>query len=106
MAVIKAVIAKAMSPSILTNYLSLLKAVEDGFNTTVPYDLLAALVRNQLADNKPWDVITYAVSGYGDYQVTFSQGVEASVVIPDENTVAKAKDLLSKILSGELIEQP
>ncbi len=106
MAVIKSVINKAMSPSILSNYLGLLEAVEDGFHTTVPYDLLATLVRAQLADNQPWNIVTYAASGYGDYQVTFSQGVAASVVIPDESTVETAKELMEQLLSGQIVKQP
>lgn len=106
MAVIKSVINKAMSPSILSNYLGLLEAVEDGFHTTVPYDLLATLVRAQLADNQSWNIVTYAVSGYGDYQVTFSQGVEASVVIPYESTVETAKELMEQLLSGQVVKQP
>lgn len=106
MAVIKAVINKAMSPSVLTNYLPLLQAVENGFITSVPYDLLATLVREQLSDNQSWNIVSYAVSGYGDYQVTFSQGVEASVIIPDESTVETAKELMKQLLSGQVVEQP
>ncbi|MCD8380477.1 MAG: LCP family protein [Lachnospiraceae bacterium] len=106
MQLIKAVIDKAMSPDILMKYSSLLAAAEDNFETSVPYDLIASLVSDQLSSGADWEIITYSVDGTGSSQIPWSMSVSAYVMIPDESTVNTAKALMQAMLSGEVIEQP
>ncbi|HIU69456.1 MAG TPA: LCP family protein [Candidatus Scubalenecus merdavium] len=63
MDVIKAIAEKAVSPSILKNYLSVLDSLQDYMETSVPYDLIAQVVQDQLSGNPQWDITSYSVDG-------------------------------------------
>lgn len=105
MAVIQGVINKALSPEILKNYSSVLKAVEGNFETTVPYELIANLVRDQLEKGGSWDIVTYSVDGTGDSQIPYSMSMYAYVMWPDEATVAKAQEMIAAMENNELISK-
>lgn len=101
MQVISAVIQKALSPEILTNYSSLLNAAQDSFVTSVPYDLISTLVRSQLSNNGRWTVDSYYVSGTGSSDYTYSiPNAKAYVTVPDYSTVNTAKDMMRKVRMG------
>lgn len=106
MAVIKAVINKMLTPDMLLNYTSVLAATEGNFETSVPYDLISALVNNQLASGGSWNIVSYSVDGTGDSQVPYSMSSRAYVMVPDESTVETAKELMQAVVDGEIIEQP
>ncbi|MCD7856409.1 MAG: LCP family protein [Clostridiales bacterium] len=106
MALIQAIFEKAISPSILVNYSSLLSAVEDNFETSLSYELIASLVSDQLSTGADWEVITYSVDGSNGSEVPYSMSITAYVMIPDESTVATAKELMQAVLNGEVISQP
>lgn len=105
MQVIQLLLKKVLSPSILMNYTSLLEAVEGNFETSIPYDLIADLVREQLDDPGDWDVVTYTVTGTNSTAKTFTYGT-AYVMIPDDAMVETAKGLLKDVLAGKRIEKP
>ena len=107
MQVIQAVAEKAMSPAMLTNFTSLMDAVDDCFKTSIPTDLITALVRDQLANGGDWNIVTYYVSGTGSSEYTYSiPSQKAYVTIPDESTVEMAKDLMQQVRDGKIIEDP
>ena len=107
MQVIQAVMKKAMSPAMLTNFTSLMDAVGDCFKTSIPTDLITALVRDQLANGGDWNIVTYYVSGTGSSEYTYSiPSQKAYVTIPDESTVEMAKDLMQQVRDGKIIEDP
>lgn len=97
MEIIRGVLNKAMSPSILSNYADILKSVEGCMDTNVPYDLIAEVVRQQLSDNASWSVETYNVNGTGTRAMTYSMPQQLYVMIPDETTVQEAKDKLAAL---------
>lgn len=103
LAVIEAVIDKITSPAILRDYTSLLDGLSGSFETSMPYDLMTSLVRNQLDDGTSWDVQSYSVDGESDTRYCYSLGAEASVVIPDESTVSYATELMNAVLAGEVV---
>lgn len=98
--VIKAIADKAVSPAILKNYLSVLDSLQDYMETSVPYDLIAQVVQDQLANNPKWDITSYSVDGSGSYAVPYSMSVRAYVMVPDDSTVEEAKSLLAQIAQG------
>lgn len=102
MAVIKAVINKAMSPALLKNYSEVLKAIEGNFETTVPMEVISALVSEQLKNGGAWNVVTYSVDGTGDYQIPYSMSQSAYVMQPNYETVEHAKSLIQSVLNGEV----
>ena len=100
MAVIKAIVSKATSPAVLSNYQDLLTAVSDAFITNISYDQIASLVKMQLKDGSKWNITTYAVSGDGDTCYTYSAG-NAWVMWPDNGMVNTAKDLIRQVMNGQ-----
>jgi LCP family protein required for cell wall assembly len=106
MAVIKAVINKCLSPELLRNYSSILTSIEGNFETSIPYDLIAYLVRDQLDTGAEWNISSYSVTGTGDSRVPYSMSQKAYVMIPDEDTVATAKELMRQVRDGEDVVIP
>ena len=107
MAVIKGIVGKATSPSILSSYADVLKAVEGCFLTNMPYEDMSALVKMQLKDMSGWDITTYAVSGDPDYQQCASMpGWDLWVMWPDEDDINTAKTLVQQVIDGEVPALP
>lgn len=105
MAVVEGVINKALSPDLLKNYTSVLSGIEGSFETNVPYDIIASLVRDQLNEGGNWNVVSYSVDGTGDTQKPYSMSQAAYVMVPDYSTVDKAKELMAQVRNGETITQ-
>lgn len=104
MEMIKAIVNKMMSPSILTNYASLMSSVSDFFTTNMSKEQIADLVKAQLDDTTGWNIVSYNVSGSGTSSTTYSMGSrEVYIMIPDESTVETAKELLRQVYEGETI---
>lgn len=99
MAVIKAIVNKVASPSILSNYQSLLKAISGAFITNIPYDDIATLVKMQQADMRGWDITSYTVYGEGGTDNTYS-GDYAYVMYPDDELVNEAKNLIRQTMGS------
>lgn len=96
MEVIRAVVKKAVSADILKNYSALLQEAEDCVDTNIPYPLIASLVRGQLFEGEDWEVSTYSVDGTGDRQVPYSMDSSVYVMVPDQETVRHARELLEQ----------
>lgn len=105
MAVIKAVINKVLSPALLSNYSGILQGVSDSFESSMPYDTLAELVRDQLDSGAEWNIVTYSVNGTGDSQKPYSLSTNAYVMVPDTSTVDHAIELMDKVKNGEILTQ-
>lgn len=103
MRVMEAMIDKALSPQIITNYANILSAVSDSFQTNMSTEEMTSLIKQQLNDMSSWDIKQIQVSGQGATMWTPANGFEAYVMIPDEACVENAKKLIDKIISGELI---
>ena len=104
MAVIKAVIEKAMSPSLLKNYASIMESVSGSFETSMPYDLIAELVRDQLDKGGSWNIVSYSVDGTGDSKIPYSMSTTAYVMVPDQSTVDTAIAMINQVKNGEILE--
>lgn len=100
MAVIQAVVDKVTTPDFLKNYLSVMDSLSGCFETNVPYDLIASLVREQLDKGGKWQVLSYSADGTGSSQKPYSMSQKAYVMIPDTTTVDKAKVLMKKVRDG------
>ena len=72
--VLKALIQKLLSPSILENYNSILNALNGQFLTNMDMENVFKLIAMQLEDNSSWDIITYHLGGEGKMQGTASMG--------------------------------
>lgn len=103
MAVIEGVINKLQTTAILKNFSSILDGLEGSFETNMPYSELAALVKQQLNEGGDWDVVSYSVDGTGTYSTTYSINQSLYVMVPDESTVAEAKELINSVLANEVV---
>lgn len=104
MEVIRAVINKAVSPALLKNYTTILDGVKNSFETEMPYEEIAELVRMQLDTGKKWNITTYSVDGRGASRKPWSLSLKAYVMIPDETTVEHAKELIKQVIDGDVPE--
>lgn len=104
MEIIKGVINKMTSPAMLMGYTEVLEGVKDSFETSLPYEDISRLVRHQLNKGTKWNVSTYSVSGSGASRRPYSQSLNAYVMIPDEATVEKAKELIDQVKNGKVPE--
>ena len=105
MAVIKAVINKSLSPALLTNYSGILQGISGSFESSMPYDVLAELVRAQLDSGASWNIVSYSVDGTGDSQKPYSLSTNAYVMVPDTSTVSHAIDLMNQVKNGQTLTQ-
>ena len=104
MEVIKAVIEKAMSPAILTGYMDIMEIVSGSFETSMPYDLIAELVRDQLDKGGSWNVVSCSVDGSDGNKIPYSMSTSAYVMIPDQSTVDAAIAKIQQVKNGEILE--
>lgn len=105
MAVIKAIVNKATSASVLSNYQNLLNAVADAFITNLSYDDITSLVKMQQKNMTGWNITTYSVYGSGGTDYTYSGG-NAYVMYPDYDLVNNAKDMIQAVMNGEVPQAP
>ena len=105
MAVITGVINKMMSPAILRNFSDLMEGLEGSFESDIPYDELAGLVRTQLAEGGSWNIVTCSVDGTGTKASTYSMNRQLYVMEPDQATVDHAKELIRQAEDGEILVQ-
>ena len=107
MKVIKAVIEKMTSATtLIMNYTQILDSLEGMFVTSLQSTDISMLVKMQLSDMAQWDVNTFAVIGTGGSEKTYSMpGSYAYVMYPNEESVAQAKDLIQKVLDGEILSE-
>ena len=105
MAVIEAVIKKVTSPEILRNYSEIMTTAEGSFDTNFSYSTIAELVRKQLESNEPYTVLRYSVDGTGGNEKPYSMSARAYVMIPDQSTVDKAIELMTRMNNDEILTQ-
>ena len=74
------------------------------FQTDMSKDEIGYLVQSTL-DKGNWTVLTYSVSGSDSEQVCYSLGSEAYVMLPNEGDIAYGKELIDRVLSGEVVTQ-
>ena len=99
MIVLESIIDKALSPSILVKYNSLLSSVSDSVITNMDQRALTKLIKNQIKSKSEWEISTYSVDGTDSSNTTYSTGgARAYVMNPKEETVEEAKMKLDKIL--------
>lgn len=106
MSFIKAVIDKATSSEILLRFDDIVSSVEGSFETSMPYDLIRDLIRDQLENDPDWNIVSYNVSGYGGSAMTYSMDIPLFVFYPDMSTVDTAQGLIQQVLNGEVIVTP
>ena len=104
-AAIQAIIDKGTSPSILTNYGAVLDAASNMILTNMSTGTITSLIRGQLSNSTAWNVQSYSLTGSTGSRNGQVYGLSGmSVVLPDDSSIATAKDLMNKITAGEVFD--
>lgn len=104
MKVLKAVIEKMSDGALIDNYAEVMDSLDGMYLTNISSGEMADFAMTQFSDEDKdkWEVFTYAVYGTGGRNTTASMPTyNAYVMYPDEDTVAHAKKLISKAMSGK-----
>lgn len=107
MKVIKAVVEKMTSgTTLIKNYSEVLESMEGMFVTNLKPTDISLLVKMQLGDMAQWNINSFAVTGTGGSEKTYSMpGSYAYVMYPNDADVAHAADLIQKVISGGILTE-
>ena len=104
MKIIKAVVEKLMSGAIISNYEAILDSLEGMFVTDIEMSDVSKLVKMQLSDLASWNIQSYAVTGDGGTEHTYTAG-SAWVMYPDQAMVDFGKSLIDRVIAGEILTE-
>ena len=102
MLVLEAMMKKAMSPSILLSYNSLLDTVLSNVNTNLPTNKITEMINTQIAKMPTWDIKQYQlqgepVMGLPSYAMP---GFNLSMIQLSFESVEESKELIKATLLG------
>lgn len=101
-AMIEALINKAISPSIIVKYTSLLNALDGSFVTNIPTKDITDFIKKQIDEMPEWEFENISLDGSNGYDYTYSYGgTKLYVMIPDNETVINATNKINKVLKEE-----
>lgn len=104
-AVIKAIINKAISPSIISNYSDLLKSLQGTFQTNMSPSEIQKLAKFQIDKMPSWDILNLSLNGSDASKSTYLYGnTLLYVMVPYQDSVDYAKGKIKDLLSGKKIE--
>ncbi len=104
-AMIEALIRKCVSPSIISKYSSLLDSINGKFATNMPISRMMNLIKMQLEGNYEWTVTSNYISGTDGSEYTYSYPTQKLyVMIPDDDSVLDAKELIDKVEAGKILD--
>ena len=104
MKIIKAVVQKIASGAILSNYEEVIDSLEGMFVADLSKEDVAKLVKMQLSDLASWNIQSYAVTGEGGTDRTYTAGY-AYVMYVDQDRVDFGKELIDRVLAGEVLTE-
>ena len=101
MLVLEALIDKALSPKIITNYTKIISKLSNSVVTNIDEKDVTKLIKNQIEENSNWSIETYSVNGTDASKPIYSAGsLNTYVMNPDLETVLVAKEKLRNILNN------
>lgn len=103
--VLKALLKKMMSPTMVVNYPNFIKALSTAFFTNMPASQIKALIGLEVSSFPSWDIQMFAISGEGGNEYCPSLNAIASVVYPNPLEVEKATYLIEEVLEGVPFEE-
>lgn len=99
--VLEAIIKKAASSKILTNYTKLLKSFKNAFDTNMSTNEITALLQYELQAMPNWKFQNYVLRGTNGSAVCASMAQELSVVMPEDYCVSIARQKIEAVLDGK-----
>ncbi|MCI8271078.1 MAG: LCP family protein [Erysipelotrichaceae bacterium] len=105
MKVIEAMIHKAISPAIITNYTGIMNAIDGSFQTNMSSGDITKFIQKQLNEMSGWKIYQNSVDGAGGTDWTPANGFYAYVMYPDQASVDRAKTWINQVMNGQEIVQ-
>ncbi len=87
------------------NYPALMDALSGAFQTDLSQDEIQSLIQFQLKEMPDWKFITYSLDGQGSTEFCAELGNNATVMIPDNETVVTAKKRIEAVIEGKSAEE-
>lgn len=104
MKVLTAVIDKLSSTTIIIHHAQILNSLQGMFVTNLSSDDINDLVKMQLNDGAKWNIKSFAVTGSGGSNYTYSMpNFRAYVMYQDASLVNNASSLIQRVLNGETL---
>lgn len=104
--VIRAIINKMMSVTMLTNFDSILSSVAQSLQTNLPKEDILSLVTMQMNDLASWKISNLSADGENAYQTTASIGdLMLFVVMPDPDSIAEIQAKIQAVHDGKMLEE-
>lgn len=105
--VLKALMDKALSPTIITNFDNVLSALEGSFETDMSSDEIRSLLNMQLNDMADWNIINVQIEGeyYDCYETYSMNGTKSDVMKPFEGHIKRVRNLINKVEEGKKIDE-
>lgn len=104
MRVLNAMFNKMTSPTIITNYSSILDSIGGSFQTNMESSDITSLVKMQLNDMSGWNISSQQITGKGQTGGLSSYampGYQLYMMVPDATSVANAEANIDKVINGE-----
>ena len=104
---LQAMIKKALSPKIITNYNNILSAIEGCFETNMSGDDIKSFINKQLDEGGSWEMFNAQVSGEMKKTTkTYSMpGKNVSIIEADKKQLNKIIKVINKIEKNEKIKE-
>lgn len=97
--VLTAIINKGTSSKIITNYTSILKAVNGKFITNISDDEITKLIKMQISDGGTWNIKSISVNGIDSYDYVYSYKKNKLYVMkPIQDTIDNAKVKIKEVM--------
>lgn len=95
---LKGMIEKVISPTIITNYSSILSAIDGCFTTNMASSDLTSLIKMQLNNMASWTFETQQINGTGGMDYTYSYpSQKLSVQYPDSESVLEVSNKIKSM---------
>lgn len=97
--ILASLINKAMSASIITNYVDLLDALDDKFVTNITDEEITDFIKKQISEMPSWNINAISLDGSNAYDYTYSyKSQKLYVMKPYEESVLNAKEQINNTL--------
>ena len=104
MKLLTAVIKKLSAGTVIMHYSQILDSLQGMFVTNISGDQIAELVKMQLGDGSDWNVKSYAVTGNGGSEITYSiPRMRVYVMFQDKDLVDRGINLVERVINGEIL---
>ena len=104
--VMAGMIKKMISPSIITNYSSVLSSINGSFETNMESGDITGLLQMQISDMASWTIVQKQLTGTGKTMTggAYMPNNKLYYMIPDDSSVSENIAAIKAVLNGQTVE--